>query len=411
MNESNPDKNHPIIDASSSHFHKSPKALHFGAGNIGRGFIGLILTRSGYDVCFVTLNKKKISQLKRRNEYPVILANQKKDKILVQNVTAISSNNQSAITHHIIEANLITTAVGVSNLPNIADKIALGIVERIKSHNLSSLHIMACENAIHASSKLKKLVFQYIPKEYEKIINRFVSFPNTVVDQIVPAQHHKDPLAVLIEPYFEWIIDQSEMLEGLPKIKNTKLVDSLDAFIERKLFTVNTGHCTAAYYGYLEGYTTIQETMTDSKLSNEVNSVLQETGHMLIEKHNLDEREHQKYIHKILNRFANPYLTDKVTRVGRSPIRKLSINDRLVRPVLLSYDLGLDVSHLAKAIAAALLFDYEHDSEAIKLQNYLKKSDIHQVIIKYMGMPISHPIHQKIVQQYRLLEEKYKTLK
>ena len=50
-----------------SHLRK-PKAVHFGAGNIGRGFIGLMLVKSGYDVTFVTRNKRKISELQLRND-------------------------------------------------------------------------------------------------------------------------------------------------------------------------------------------------------------------------------------------------------------------------------------------------------------------------------------------------------
>ncbi|MER2000483.1 MAG: 2-dehydropantoate 2-reductase N-terminal domain-containing protein, partial [Lysinibacillus sp.] len=101
-----------------------PKAVHFGAGNIGRGFIGLMLEKSGYDVTFVTRNEKKISELQSRNEYPVNLASQHKERIIVQNVTAVSSQNKSAVSKHISKANLITTAVGVNNLPKIASKIA-----------------------------------------------------------------------------------------------------------------------------------------------------------------------------------------------------------------------------------------------------------------------------------------------
>jgi len=386
---------------------QKPQAVHFGAGNIGRGFIGLMLTKSGYDVTFVTRNKKKISELQQRNEYPVNLASQHKEQIIVRNVTAISSQNKNAIAKHIAKANLITTAVGVSNLQNIASKIALGICHRLQTNNTEPLHIIACENAIQSSTKLKKSVYEHLPKEYHENASRFVAFPNTVVDRIVPIKYHKDPLEVTVEPYYEWVIDRSAMLEGLPPIEGVQLVDSLEAFIERKLFTVNTGHCSIAYLGYLNGYTTIHEVMTDPKLLTDIKKVMQETGDMLIEKHDFDEQEHTQYIHKTLKRFANPYLTDAIVRVGRSPIRKLSLNDRLVRPTLLTYNLGLDVSNLTNALAAALLYDHAEDPEAIELKHAIQTHTIHDVIAKYLGIPSTHPIHQRIAKKYIKLKNKY----
>lgn len=387
-----------------------PNAVHFGAGNIGRGFIGLLLSKSGYEVCFVTRNRKKIALLKQRKQYSVYIANQSNDQIEVKNITAISSQNKDAVAKRITETDLITTAVGVSNLQNIAEKIAKGIELRLQN-NTRPLHIIACENGIGASSELKKCVYKHLPKDLQEKADRYVAFPNATVDRIVPAQHHDDPLEVTVEPYFEWIIDRSAMLGGLPEIKDVKLVNSLEAFIERKLFTVNTGHCSAAYYGYLKGYSTIQEVMADPKLEAEIKKVMYETGSMLTEKYQLDENEHDKYIQKILNRFSNPNLTDKVIRIGRSPIRKLSKGDRLVRPAMQAHDLGMNVSYLTKAMAAALLFDYDKDPEAVKLKQAIRKNGINHVISNYLGIPTSHPIHEKIANKYKEFRKKYYHMK
>lgn len=390
-----------------------PKAVHFGAGNIGRGFIGLILTKAGFNVCFVTRSQTKIQQLNLRREYPVNIANETKERIIVQNVEAVSSDDLLSVVKKIMNAEIITTALGVTNLPTIAETIALGIKARIIKNNKNPLHIIACENTIGASTQLKKYVYSYLPKAMHEQASKFVAFPNTVVDRIVPAQYHKDPLEVTVEPYFEWVIESSQLLKKLPTIPDVQFVDSLDAYIERKLFTVNTAHCCAAYYGYLKGYSTIQEVMTDPQLSMEVQNVMNETGEMLIEKYDLDEQEHKRYIHKILHRFANPNLKDKIVRVGRSPLRKLSINDRLVKPTVQAFELGIDISNLTKAIAAALHFDYNKDPEAVKLNEELERHDIHLVISKYLGIPKTHPIHQKVADKYKEMKNrnlKVKTL-
>lgn len=385
---------------------KRPQAIHFGAGNIGRGFIGPMLTKSGYDVTFVTRNQKKISHLQQRNEYPVNIANQKKERLVIRNFTALSIKNKKVIAQKIAYADLITTSVGVSNLTDIAAEIALGIHLRLQLHNTKPLHVIACENATNNSMKLKKYILEHLPKSLHDKVVSLVAFPNTVVDRIVPIPDHADPLEVTVEPYYEWIIDHSAMLEELPPIKGVQFVESLEAFIERKLFTVNTGHCCVAYFGYLHGYSTIQEGMSDPHLVNNVRSAMLEIGKMLIQKYDLDEQEHHHYIHKTLKRFANPYFSDEIVRVGRSPIQKLAKNDRLVQPTLETFNLGLDVSNLTNVLAAALLFDHREDPEAAELISAFQKNTIHEVITKYLGIPQSHPIHQKVAKKYVELKQK-----
>lgn len=383
------------------------KAVHFGAGNIGRGFIGLLLSNSGYEVTFVARNERKIQLLQQQKQYSVTLANEARDTEIVNNVTAISGKNKAAVAAAIETADMVTTAVGVAALKQIAESIAAGIELRLRGHNLRSLHIIACENAISGSSLLKRRVYEYLPAEWHEKADCCIAFPDAAVDRIVPVQGHDDPLRVTVEPYFEWIVDRSAMIEGYREIEGIKYVDSLEPYIERKLFTVNTGHCTAAYHGYLEGYDTIQEAMGDMKIKAEISGVLGETGKLLTSKYHWDKKKHEKYIQKMMLRFTNPRLSDNVVRVGRSPIRKLSLNDRLIRPALQAHRLGIPIPYLTSAIAAALLFDYDKDEEAVLLQAAIRRSGIHDVIASYMGIPQKHAIHQKIVDSYGALRESY----
>ncbi|MEK5165950.1 mannitol-1-phosphate 5-dehydrogenase [Paenibacillus sp. FSL R5-0527] len=382
------------------------KAVHFGAGNIGRGFIGLLLSRSGYEVCFIDVNDRVVSELRRRGEYPVILASEQRETLTVTGVTALNSVSEpEEAARAVAEADLVTTAVGVSILKHIAGTIAAGLKLRKQGNAEAKLHVIACENAIGGSSQLKAHVYAQLDEDTRRWADQTVAFPDAAVDRIVPLQQHEDPLQVVVEPFYEWAVDQSQMFAGFHKVAGVHYVDRLEPYIERKLFTVNTGHCSAAYIGQLQGYATIQEAMKDEKVAGHVRSVLAESGALLIAKHGFAEAEHQAYIDTTLQRFANPALTDEVSRVGRSPIRKLSPGDRLVSPAAQAYERGLGYDYLARTMAAALFFTAPDDAEVEELQAYLRGAGPESTLAKYTGLGVDHPIVQAALRHYEELNK------
>ncbi|OPH54653.1 mannitol-1-phosphate 5-dehydrogenase [Paenibacillus ferrarius] len=380
------------------------KALHFGAGNIGRGFIGLLLSQAGYEVIFSDVNDTLVELLQERKSYTVRLANEEQETFTVSGVTAINGKLVAEVAEAVAQADLVTTAVGVNILKHIAGGIAKGIELRIE-RGAAPLHIIACENAIGGSTQLKEHVYALLGEELRAKAEAAVAFPDAAVDRIVPLQHNEDPLQVTVEPFYEWVVDESQMMEGFPRIAGIHYVKHLEPYIERKLFTVNTGHCSAAYLGYLQGYATIQEAMAHSPIAFLVRHVMQETGSLLIQKHGFDLAQHEIYMDKILQRFKNPYLIDEVARVGRSPIRKLSVNDRLVRPALQAYELGMSPTYLAMVMAAAFLFEDEGDPEAVEIQADLRDIGITQTITKYTTIREEHPIHQLILTHYEQFKQ------
>lgn len=367
-----------------------------------------MLSDSGYNVCFVGRNKSKIAQLQKRGQYPVTLANKNRDSFIVDNVTAINLNDTEDVTRAIAEAEIVTTAVGISALQDIAETIAQGIERRLEnSRNLTPLHIIACENGIGSSQKLKKSVYRYMKQSFKELADRNVAFPNAMVDRIVPMQKNTDSLEILVEPFSEWVIPRSGMIGNYNEIKGVHYVDSLAPYLERKLFTVNTGHCSAAYFGYLEGYTSIQEAMSDPEIRARVHGVLKETGTLLVHLYGFKPIEHDRYIEKMMERFTNPNFNDKITRVARSPLRKLSPNDRLVKPAMLAHELGFETSHLVSAIVSALYFDYEKDPEALQLQADIRNHGLSEVIATQLKIPTVHPLHGRIILESNKLRARY----
>ncbi len=377
------------------------QAVHFGAGNIGRGFIGALFSQSNYHVTFVDIAEKIINQLNTDGGYNVITAAEHPETLAVQNVSGLNNLTQEqAVIKAIKEATYITTAIGPNVLPRIAPLIAKGLAERVKASD-ENVYIIACENQISATDLLKGYIFDALDEETKAHMINKVFFFNSAVDRIVPIQHDQGSLDVLVESYYEWVV---EAPEDIPFVEGMTIVPDLAPFIERKLFTVNTGHAVIAYFGYLKGKETIDQTLRDSDIYEQVQQTLQETGNYLIERYDLDKEEHKAYITKIIERFKNPHLNDSVKRVGRAPIRKLGPQDRLIRPALEAKKAGLSYTYLAKAIAAALLFDPQEDKEAMKLQANIQEYGIEYVLKEISELEASNDLTKEIIAQYNALK-------
>ncbi|WP_027723999.1 mannitol-1-phosphate 5-dehydrogenase [Tuberibacillus calidus] len=378
------------------------RAVHFGAGNIGRGFIGNLLYQSGYEICFIDVADALVQLLNERREYTVILADETHEEFVVKNVSAINSQSDpERVIDAISQADLVTAAVGPTVLPLIAEIVAKGLQKRLQE-GAKPLNIIACENMIGASTLLKEKVYEKISPDDRAAFDQHFGFPDAAVDRIVPNQNNEDKLTVKVEPFYEWVVNQTQVIGEKPPVKGITYVDDLNPYIERKLFTVNTGHAITAYLGYAAGIPTIDQAMQDASIRSVVTGALAETGAVLMEKHGFAQAEHEKYIQKILGRFTNKHITDEVTRVGRAPIRKLGPNDRLVSPAKQYLELfGHAPAHLVKGIASALKFDFKEDAEAVRLQETIQNHGVKAAIQEYCGLDADAELTKLILNEYK----------
>ena len=216
------------------------KAVHFGAGNIGRGFIGEILNQNGFEVTFVDVNSTVIDALNARHAYEIGIASPEHEKIAISNVSGINNKEYpAAVVEAIAAADMVTTAIGPNILPFIAELCAKGIQARRSAGNTAALDFAACENMIGGTAFLFEKVSEYLTAEDQAFVERYIGFPNAAVDRIVPGQHHEDPLYVEVEPFHEWVIDESQMKSEL-RLEGVHYATDLEPFIERKLFSVNS---------------------------------------------------------------------------------------------------------------------------------------------------------------------------
>ena len=341
-------------------------AVHFGAGNIGRGFVAQFLHASGYEVIFADVDAHIIAELQAADSYHMHEVGADSRSSVVDNFRALNSRTQeAAVVAAIAAADILTTAVGARILQFVAPVIAKGLDVRPK--NAAKLTIIACENALGGTDILAEHVRKHAPAHN-------AVFANCAIDRIVTEQ--SGGLDVTIESFFEWVVDRTPFhghdgMNTAPDIYGITWVDDLAPYIERKLFTVNTAHAAAAYHRLDRGWVSIREALATPELQAEVPAVLAETKALLVAKHELDADEQQAYIEKTLLRISNPHLPDTCERVGRHPMRKLGRRERFIGPAAQHAERGMPAWALLNAVGATLRFDVPSDEESVQLQELL----------------------------------------
>ena len=374
-------------------------AIQFGAGNIGRGFIGAVLAKSGYNVIFADVNKEIVDRINADGHYTVHIKDVESEDILISGVSAVDSSTD-AITEKIKEASLITTAVGLRILKFIAPAIAKGIIARMEAGIEEPLNIIACENGLRATTQLKEAVLEHLDGNQKEWCLAHTGFPDCAVDRIVPPVRSENPIDVVVERYYEWDVEEKAFVGPVPQIEGMSLADNLLAYIERKLFTLNTGQAITAYFGKMKGCATIEESIAVPEIFELVHAAMQQSGEALVKQFGFDHEAHFRYIEKIIGRFRNPYLKDDVTRVGREPVRKLSPDDRLIKPLMTAKSFGLPYDKLLLGIGAALHFRNENDPQSVQLGEMIDNEGLEATVSKITGILPSDPLMAEIVKAY-----------
>lgn len=362
-------------------------AVHFGAGNIGRGFIGDILSKNNVAITFVDVNERVIDELNKRHSYEIEVAEEGQPHIVVKNVSGVNNTkNPDEVIKAIASADIITTAIGPNILPFIAELIAKGIEARKAAGNNTPIDVLACENMIGGSQYLYQEVKKYLSSDGLAFAEKCVGFPNAAVDRIVPAQTHEDPLFVVVEPFNEWVVETSRMKNPTFKLTGVHYEKDLEPFIERKLFSVNSGHATSAYTGAFYGAKTILEALKDDRVKAQVEAVLGEIRSLLIAKWNFDEQALIDYHKIIISRFENPFIVDDVNRVARTPIRKLGYDERFIRPIRELKERQLSYQNLLKTIAFVFNYNDSNDEQSVQLQELLATKPLPEVVADVTGL-------------------------
>lgn len=367
------------------------KAVMYGAGNIGRGFIGQLFYMSGYETSFIDVNMEVINRLNADGSYPVyITRGDRYEEFRVKNVRGIDGRDTAAIATEIADADVAATAVGVNILRFIAVPFAAGVSLRRERGMKTPLNVIICENMIGADSYFAGLVKAQLSDGDKAYFDEFIALVEPSIGRMVPATPKElsegNPLAVCVEEYCELPVDKKAFKGEIPKIVNMVPFTPFDFYIQRKLFLHNMSHAMTSYLGSLKGYTYVWEAALDPEIQLLTLRALIESSRALSAEHGVPFESVYENAENLLYRFENKLLGDTIERVGRDTKRKLGENDRLVGAANLCYKHGIAPTHISAGIAAGYMFAPESDASSCEIVSFVKNNGLDAAMAQYSAI-------------------------
>ena len=374
---------------------ESRKMVIFGAGKIGRSFIGQIFGCSGYKIVFIDTDPIIVADLSNCGSYRVKIIGQNEEEIIVPNVQAISAFEKQLVIETVSTAGILAVSVGKNSLEKVIPVIAAGLELRFKSNSDCPLDIIIAENMRDAGDFFRERLAMILPKDYP--LDKLVGLIETSIGKMVPimtkAEMDKDPLIIYAESYNTLILDGKGFKSPIPDVKGLAPKDNIKAWVDRKAFIHNLGHATAAYSGFNRHPESIYlfEVLDDTAVYEFTRNVMLQSAEILQVAYPEDftMNDLEDHIDDLLLRFRNRALQDTIYRVGHDLTRKLGSDDRFMGAVHLANQVGMVYDVILRAMSYGFGFKAkDEDGNIFKPDRNFHESlgkDFEMTLIEFLG--------------------------
>ena len=387
---------------------RRPRAVIFGAGSVGRGFLGQLFSESGYEVVFIDVDDALVSALSERACYVLRLSSVVGvAEQVIGPVRAVDGRDTDAVADEVAGASVIATAVGVRALNAIAQPIAQGLAMRWGRGDNDPVNIILCENLHNAPEILGNHIRTALPDADRPALASRVGLVPAVIARMAPVptpeQRAADPALIVAEPYKVLPVDRDAFVGPIPSIVGMQAVSPFGAYTARKLFIHNAGHAILGYLGAVRGHQYGYEALEDSWVRSRLDRGLTESARALVATYGFEPVSFQEHIDYLLVRFANRELSDPTSRLARDPLRKLQPQDRLVGAARLAEQCGVRPEGLAWGIAGALAYANPEDEHAVALQQRIRDGGVESTMWDVCRIRSDEDLGKLVLERYRKL--------
>ncbi|MFO8042546.1 MAG: mannitol-1-phosphate 5-dehydrogenase [Alkalispirochaeta sp.] len=351
---------------------ESREILIFGAGNIGRSFVGQIFGRAGYAPVFADIDQDLVAALNQDGRYAVVHRHPDghEERLEVPNVSAIRADDADAVGTMLRRVRLVATSVGAAVLPKILPTLADEAVRRHRN-GAAPFDLILAENIHGGGDMARQAILAAVADRAGEVYYHgsqpHGGLPGVVecsVGKMVPIVpdelRRQEPTTVYAEAFNTLLVDAEGWAGPLPEVPEIRPVQPIQAWVDRKLYIHNLGHAATAYLGHLyrPELSYIREVIEDSAVHQEVRTAMDATGVGLQHAYPgvFSEEDIAGHIDDLLYRFGSPILGDTVFRVGRDIRRKLSAGDRVAGSLHLLRSQELPTAPIERVYRAALHF-------------------------------------------------------
>jgi len=338
------------------------KILIFGAGKIGRSFIGQLFSRAGYEVVFIDTDREIITLLNEKKSYRVVIKDTSPATLSISNVRGIHSSDKEAVSREIISTQLIALSVGQRGLDAVLETLAVGLGQKHRANPGKLTDIIIAENIVNGDLYVREKLSGLLGPSFP--VDSILGLIETSIGKMVPIMSAEDlkddPLQVFAESYNTLILAGKSFKNPVPDVPGLAPMDNMKAWVDRKLFIHNLGHATAAYLGFLKhpDKLFLYQVLSDREIYDQTFRVMKQSAAILSKKYpaEFSEQELEVHILELLQRFMNRDLKDTVFRVGCDLRRKLSKDDRMVYPIQAGRKLGMQTEKILYALVCGFYF-------------------------------------------------------
>ena len=347
--------------------------LIFGAGNIGRSFVGQIFARAGYRVIFADLDRDLVARLREAGRYDVVhrYPDGREERLTVRGVTAVEADRSRDLAPVLSRVPLVATSVGATALPRLLPLLTAEAVRRAEAGE-RRFDLILAEN-IHGGGELVRDAMTaalraggfhaaYATTSPQGAAPGVIECSVGKMVPIVPAElRAREPLTVYAESYNTLIVDKMGWVGPIPTVRELQPVDPIAAWVDRKLFIHNLGHAACAYFAAQRRgeLTYIWQAVADREIRGRSRAAMARSAAALEAEYPgvFSPRDLAEHIDELLYRFSSRSLGDTVFRVGRDVVRKLGPTDRIVGAIALLLRHGMNAAPVEEVYRAALHFD------------------------------------------------------